>query len=71
MERESMSLRMEAIMMDSGKITRLMELVNFIFPTKNYSTLANGIMMNLVGGELNMQKKSRIGRSMKGSFRME
>ncbi len=71
MGKENMNLKMGAIIKDSGKIIKLMELVNSIFQVKNFNILENGTMISLVDGVLNMQNKDRIGKNMKENFKME
>ena len=50
----SMNSRMVAIMKDSGKITKYVELENFIFPITGFNTLVSGTTINLMDGEPNM-----------------
>ena len=71
MEKVDISLKMEVIMLDNGKIIKLMVLANFFSQIKSFNILENGIMISLVDGVLNMQNKDKIGKNMKGNFKME
>ena len=71
MEKVDISLKMEVIMLDNGKIIKLVVLVNFFSQIKSFNILENGIMINLVDGVLNMQNKDKIGKNIKENFKME
>ena len=71
MEKVDISLKMEVIMLDNGKIIKLVVLVNFFSQIKSFNILENGIMINLVVGVLNMQNKDKIGKNIKENFKME
>ena len=71
MEKVDISLKMEVIMLDNGKIIKLVVLVNFFSQIKSFNILENGIMISIVDGVLNMQNKDKIGKNMKENFKME
>ena len=71
MEKVDISLKMEVIMLDNGKIIKLVVLVNFFSQIKSFNILENGIMISIVDGVLNMQNKDKIGKNMKDNFKME
>jgi len=71
MEKVDISLKMEVIMLDNGKIIKLVVLVNFFSQIKSFNILENGIMISIVDGVINMQNKDKIGKNMKENFKME